>query len=176
MPKQPEVLSTNPTTTEEATQSSQDVTPTQKANIDFSVSRKWKLPTLDENEKSDQKKNIEPKPKQTKLSSFYSKINWIMLDLCFFYRCDTDFPIFKWSIFLSCLFVYRYICLDQFSFCKVHVKIIEKTLCHKIKAIRASDPWIWYSILFIFLFIKKNKLHVVKSLVFKITREKFEVK
>ena len=75
MPKQPEVLSTNPTTTEEATQSSQDVTPTQKANIDFSVSRKRKLPTLDENEKSDQKKNIEPKPKQTKLSLFYSKIN-----------------------------------------------------------------------------------------------------
>ena len=127
MPKQPEVLSTNPTTTEEATQSSQDVTPTQKANIDFSVSRKWKLPTLDENEKSDQKKNIEPKPKQTKLSSFFSKINW-----CFFFRCDTDFPIFKWSIFLSCLFVYRYICLDQFSFCKVHVKIIEKTLHNKI--------------------------------------------
>ena len=52
MPKQPEVLSTNPTTTEEATQSSQDVTPTQKANIDFSLLRKRKLPTLDENEKS----------------------------------------------------------------------------------------------------------------------------
>ena len=75
MPKQPEVLSTNPTTTEEATQSSQDVTPTQKANIDFSVSRKPKLPTLDENEKSDEKKNIEPRPKQTKLSSFFVKIN-----------------------------------------------------------------------------------------------------
>ena len=75
VPKQPEVLSTNPKTTEEATQSSQDVTPTQKANIDFSVSRKQKLPTLDENEKSDQKKNIELKPKQTKLSSFFSKIN-----------------------------------------------------------------------------------------------------
>ena len=75
VPKQPEVLSTNPTTTEEATQSSQDVTPTQKANIDFSLLRKRKLPTLDENEKSDQKKNIEPKPKQTKLSSFFSKIN-----------------------------------------------------------------------------------------------------
>ena len=131
MPKQPEVLSSNPTTTKEATQSSQDVTPTQKANIDFSVSRKRKLPTLDENEK---RKNIEPKPKQTKLSSFYSKINRIMLGLCFFYRCDTDFPIFKWSIFLSCLFVYRYICLDQFSFCKVHVKIIEKTLHNKINA------------------------------------------
>ena len=57
MPKQPEVLSTNPTTTEEATQSSQNVTPTQKANIDFSVSRERKLPTLDENEKPDQKKN-----------------------------------------------------------------------------------------------------------------------
>ena len=52
MPKQPEVLSTNPTTTEGATQSSQDVTPTQKANIDFSLLRKRKLPTLDENEKS----------------------------------------------------------------------------------------------------------------------------
>ena len=75
MPKQPEVLSTNPTTTEEATESSQDVTPTQKANKDFSISRKRKLPTLDENEKFDQKKNIEPKPKQTKLSSFLSKIN-----------------------------------------------------------------------------------------------------
>ena len=141
MPKQPEVLSTNPTTTEEATQSSQDVTPTQKANIDFSLLRKRKLPTLEENEKSDQKKNIEPKLKQTKLVSFFSKINSIMLDLCFFFHCDTDFPIFKWDIFLSYLFVYRrYICLDQFSFCKVHVKIIEKTLCHKIKAIRASDP------------------------------------
>ena len=84
MPKQPEVLSTNPTTTEGATQSSQDVTPTQKANIDFSLLRKRKLPTLDENEKSDQKMNIEPKPKkmniepkpkQTKFSSFFSKIN-----------------------------------------------------------------------------------------------------
>ena len=74
-PKQPEVLSTNPTTTEEATQSSQDVTPTQKADIDFSVSRKRKLPTLDENEKPDQKKNTEAKPKQTKLSLFFSKIN-----------------------------------------------------------------------------------------------------
>ena len=40
MPKQPEILSTNPTTTEEVTQSSQDVTTTQKANKDFSVSRK----------------------------------------------------------------------------------------------------------------------------------------
>ena len=59
MPKQPEVLSTNPTTTEGATQSSQDVTPTQKANIDFSLLRKRKLPTLDENEKSGQKENIE---------------------------------------------------------------------------------------------------------------------
>ena len=78
MPKQPEVLSTNPTTTEEATQSSQDVTPTQKANKDFNVSRKRKLPTLDENEKSDQKKN----------TSFFSKINRIMLALCFFFRCD----------------------------------------------------------------------------------------
>ena len=75
MPKQPEVLSTNPTITEEATQTSQDFTPTQKADIGFSLLRKRKLPTLDENEKSDQKKNIEPKPKQTKLSSFYSKIN-----------------------------------------------------------------------------------------------------
>ena len=134
MPKQPEVLSTNPTTTEEATQSSQDVTPTQKANIDFSVSRKWKLPTLDENEKSDQKKNIDAKPKQTKLSLFFSKIIWIMLDLCLFFYCDTNLPIFKWSIFLSCLFVYRYICVDQFSFCKVHVKIIEKILRNKINA------------------------------------------
>ena len=75
MPKQPEVLSTNLTTTEEGTQSSQDLTPTQKASIDFGVSRKRKLPTSDENQKSDQKKNIEPKPKQTKLSSFFSKIN-----------------------------------------------------------------------------------------------------
>ena len=75
MPKQPEVLSTNPTTTEEATQLSQDVTPTQKADIDFSLLRKRKFPTLDENEKSGQKMNIEPKPKQTKLSSFFSKIN-----------------------------------------------------------------------------------------------------
>ena len=105
MPKQPEVLSTNPTSTEEAAESSQDVTPTQKANKDFSVSRKRKLPTLDENEKFDQKKNIEPKPKQTKLSSFFSKINWIVLDLCFFFRCDIDFPIFKWSIFLVCLLI-----------------------------------------------------------------------
>ena len=40
VPKQPEILSTNPTTTEEVTQSSQDVTTTQKANKDFSVSRK----------------------------------------------------------------------------------------------------------------------------------------
>ena len=65
MPKQPEVLSTNLTTTEEATQSSQGVTPTQKADIGFSLLRKRKLPTSDENEKSDQKMNIEPKPKQT---------------------------------------------------------------------------------------------------------------
>ena len=50
-----------------------------------------------------------------------------MLDLCFVFRCDTDFPIFKQSVFLFCL-----ICLDQFSFCKVHVKIIEKTLRKKI--------------------------------------------
>ena len=54
VPKQQGVLSTNPTTSEEATQSSQDVTPTQKTNIDFSISRKRKLSTLDENEKSDQ--------------------------------------------------------------------------------------------------------------------------
>ena len=158
MPKQPEVLSTNPTTTEEATQLSQDVTPTQKADIDFSLLRKRKFPTLDENEKSGQKMNIEPKPKQTKLSSFFSKINWIMLDLCFFFRCDTDFPIFKWSIFFSYLFVYRrYICLDQFSFCKVQVKIIEKTLRNKIKAIRPSDRWIWYSIFFLFIKKKINR-------------------
>ena len=91
VPKQPEVLSANPTTTEEATQLSQDITLIQKANIGFSVSRKWKLPTLDENKNSDQKKNIEQKPKQTKLSSFFSKIIWIMLDLCFFFHCDTDF-------------------------------------------------------------------------------------
>ena len=99
-----------------------------------------------------------------------------MLDLCFFFRCDTGFPIFKWSIFFSYLFVYRCICLDQFSFCKVHFKIIQKTLPNKIKAIRPSDRWIWYSILFILIYKKKNKSHVVKSLVFKITREKFEVK
>ena len=134
MPKQPEVLSTNPTTTEEATQSSQDFAPAQKANIDFRVSRKRKLPTLDKNEKSDEKKNIEPRPKQTKLSSFFSKINWIMLDLCFFFRCDIGFPIFKWSIFLSYLFAYRYVFLDQFSVCKVHIKTIEITLRNKINA------------------------------------------
>ena len=40
MPKQPEILSTNRTTTEEVTQSSQDVTTTQKANKDFSLLRK----------------------------------------------------------------------------------------------------------------------------------------
>ena len=73
VPKEPKVLSTNPTTTEEVTQSSQDFTPTQKAHIDFSILRKWKLPTLDENEKSDQKKNVEPKPKQTKLLLYFSK-------------------------------------------------------------------------------------------------------
>ena len=73
MPKQPEVLSTNPTTTEEAKLLSQDVTLTQKANTDFSVPREQKLPTLDENEKSDQTKNT--KPKQTKFSSFFSNIN-----------------------------------------------------------------------------------------------------
>ena len=105
-----------------------------------------------------------------------------MLDLCFFFRCDTDFPIFKWSIFLSCLFVYRYICLDQFSFCKVHVKIIEKTLRNKINAKICRE--IYYVqvivefgiLLYLFFIYKKNKPHVVKSLVFKITREKFEVK
>ena len=70
-----EVLSTNLMTTEEVTQSSQDVIPTQKANIDFRVQRKRKLPTLDENKKSDQKKNIEPKPKQTKHSSIFLNIN-----------------------------------------------------------------------------------------------------
>ena len=47
VPKQPEVLSTNPTTIEKATQSSQDVTPTQKGNIDFNVSGKRKLPNFD---------------------------------------------------------------------------------------------------------------------------------
>ena len=73
MPKQPEVLSTNPTTTEEATQSSQDVTPTQKANIDFSLLRKRKLPTSDENEKSDQKKNIQPKPINRPSSHCFSR-------------------------------------------------------------------------------------------------------
>ena len=73
--KETEVLSTNSTTTEEAAQSSQDVTPTQKANKHFSVLRKRKLPTLDENEESYQKKNIEPKSKQTKLSSFFSRID-----------------------------------------------------------------------------------------------------
>ena len=75
VPKQPEVLSTNSTTTEEGAQSSQDVTPTQKANKHFSVSRKRKLPTLDKNEGSYQKKKIEPKSKQTKLSSFFSRID-----------------------------------------------------------------------------------------------------
>ena len=49
MPKQPEISSSNLKITEEATQSSQDVTPTQKVNIAFSVSRKGKLPTLDKN-------------------------------------------------------------------------------------------------------------------------------
>ena len=104
-----------------------------------------------------------------------------MLDLCFFFCCDTDFPIFKWSIFLSCLFVYRYICLDQFSFCKVHVKIIEKTLRNKINAkicweIYYVQVIIEFGILLYFLFIKKSKPHIEKSLVFKIKREKFEVK
>ena len=83
-----------------------------------------------------------------------------MLDLCLFH-CDTDFPIFKWSIFLSCLFVYRYICLDQSSFCKMHVKIIENILRNKI------DGEIYYAqmiiefgiLLYLFLYIyiyKKN--------------------
>ena len=104
-----------------------------------------------------------------------------MLDLCFFFRCDTDFPIFKWSIFLSCLFVYRYICLDQFSFCKVHIKIIEKTLRNKINAKISREIYyvqvtVEFGILLYFLFIKKKKKHVVKLLVIKITRAKFEVK
>ena len=107
-----------------------------------------------------------------------------MLDLCFFYRCDTDFPIFKWSIFLSCLFVYRYICLDQFSFCKVHVKIIEKTLRKKINTKICREIYyvqviVEFDILLYLFFIyekKKKNPHVVKSLVFKITREKIEAK
>ena len=105
-----------------------------------------------------------------------------MLDLRFFYCCDTDFPIFKWSIILSSLFVYRYICLDQFSFCKVHVKIIEKTLHNKINAkifreIYYVQVIFKFGILLYLFFIYKKKInHVVKSLVFKITREKFEGK
>ena len=100
-----------------------------------------------------------------------------MLDLCFFFRCDTDFPIFKRNIFLSCLFVYRSICLDQFAFCKVHIKIIEKTLRNKINAkICREIYYVQVIIEYGILLYKKNKTHVVKSLVFKITREKFEVK
>ena len=79
-----------------------------------------------------------------------------------------------------CLFVNRYICLDQFSFCKVHVKTIEKTLRNKINSKICREIYyvqaiVEFGILLYFLFIKKNP-HVVKSLVFKITREKFEVK
>ena len=95
-----------------------------------------------------------------------------MLDLCFFFRCDTDFPIFKWSIFLSCLFVHRYICLDQFSFSKVHVKIIEKLyeikLMPKLVGRFITSKWL-LNLVFYFIL-------VLKSLVFKITREKVEVK
>ena len=85
-----------------------------------------------------------------------------MLDVCFFFRCDTDFPMFKWKIFLSCLFVYRYICVDQFSLCKVHVKIIDKTLRNKINAKICRD--IFYVpvivqfriLLYLFFIYKKN--------------------
>ena len=161
MPKQPEVLSTNPTTTEEATQSSQDVTPTQKANIDFSVSRKWKLPTLDENEKSDQKKNIEPKPKQTKLSSFFLKINWIMLNYVSFVVTQIFLFLSGTFSFLVCLYID--ICLDQFSFCKVHVKIIENTLRNKINAKICRDIYYVQAIVefgiqlyLFFIYIKKK--------------------
>ena len=42
--------------------------------------------------------------------------------------------------------------------------------------LRPNDHWIWYSTLFIFYLYKKNKPHVVNSLVFKIMREKIEAK
>ena len=80
-----------------------------------------------------------------------------------------------------CLFVYRYICLDQFSFCKLHVKIIVKTLHNKIntkicREINYAQVIVEFGSLHYFLFVKKNNPRVVKSLVFKITREKLEVK
>ena len=103
MPKQPEVLSTNPTTTEEATQSSQDVTPTQKANIDFSLLRKRKLPTLDENEKSDQKKNIES-PNRPSCHRFSRKIT----ESCLIYV--SSFVVTQIFLFLSGTFSFL-ICL-----------------------------------------------------------------
>ena len=64
----------------------------------------------------------------------------------------------------------------------MHIKIIEKTLCDKINAKICRE--IYYVqvivefgiLLYLFFIYKKNKPHVVQSLVFKITRGNFEVK
>ena len=72
--------------------------------MNFSASRKQKL-LGDEREKSDQQKTIEPK--QTKLSSFFSKLKQI--DLLFFEA--HIFVLLSGELF-SCLLVSTFISLD----------------------------------------------------------------
>ena len=76
-----------------------------KKLIKISAYRGRKLPTLDENEKFDQKKNIEPKPKQTKLSSFFLKINWIMLNYVSFVVTQIFLFLSGTFSFLVCLYI-----------------------------------------------------------------------